>query len=164
MRIRSLLIAIACFALAIPMALAQTTGALSGWVRDAQGGPLPGATVSITSPVMPLARTTTTLSDGSFQFGGLLPARYHLKAQLGGLGSFEQDAVVEVQKETEVRAVLRPSATAEVTVTAATPAVDTKTTTISNVTTQETMQKLVKQPIAMWTRPADPSRKPARSR
>ena len=142
MRIRSLLIAIAFFALAIPMAFAQTTGAISGWVRDAQGGPLPGATVSITSPVMPLPRTTTTLSDGSFQFGGLLPARYHLKAELGGLGTFEQDAVVEVQKETDVRAVLRPSATAEVTVTAATPAVDTKSTTISSVTTQETMQKL----------------------
>ena len=129
MRFRPLLIAIAVFALAAPLALAQTTGAISGSVRDAQGAGLPGVTVTVTSDALPRGRTTTTLEDGSFQFFSLLPGTYHLKAELSGLGAFEQDVVVAVQKETEVRATLRPSATAEVTVTAASPVVDTKSTT-----------------------------------
>jgi hypothetical protein len=142
MRIRSLLIAIACFALAIPIALAQTTGGISGWVRDAQGGPLPGASVTITSPNMPLGRTATTQSDGSFQFQGLLPGTYHLRAELSGMGAFEQDVLVSIQKETEVRASLRATTTAEVTVTAATPAVDTRSTTVSTVTDRNAIEKL----------------------
>ena len=142
MRFRPLLIAIAVFALAAPLALAQTTGAISGSVRDAQGAGLPGVTVTVTSDALPRGRTTTTLEDGSFQFFSLLPGTYHLKAELSGLGAFEQDVVVAVQKETEVRATLRPSATAEVTVTAASPVVDTKSTTASTVTERAAFEKL----------------------
>jgi Carboxypeptidase regulatory-like domain len=142
MRFRTLLIAIACFAVAVPPVFAQTTGSISGWVRDANGGPLPGATITVSGPQMPLGRSVTSGPDGAFQFYNLLPGSYHLKAELSGLGAFEQDAVVQVQKDTEVRPTIRATATAEVTVTAATPLVDTKATDISNVTPRETIEKL----------------------
>ncbi|MDQ2870497.1 MAG: carboxypeptidase regulatory-like domain-containing protein [Acidobacteriota bacterium] len=142
MRLRSLWVAIACFALAVPLVHAQTTGAISGWVRDGQGGAIPGATVTITSPNMPLGRSATSQGDGGFQFSGLIPGTYRLRAELSGMGIFQQDVVVSLSKETEVRAVLRATATAEVTVTAATPEVDTKSTTISNVTERATIEKL----------------------
>ncbi|MEO8431250.1 MAG: carboxypeptidase regulatory-like domain-containing protein [Acidobacteriota bacterium] len=142
MRFRHLFIAMAFLALAAPLAFAQTTGAVSGTVRDAQGAGLPGVSVSVTGDVLPRARTTTTLEDGSFQFFSLLPGTYHLKAELAGLGSFEQDVIVSVQKQTEIRAILRPSATAEVTVTAASPVVDTKSSTASTVTDRATFEKL----------------------
>lgn len=142
MRLRPLLIAIACFALVVPLAFAQTTGSISGAVRDGQGGPLPGVTVTITSPNMPLGRTAISLGDGSFQFSGLLPGTYRLKAELSGMGAFEQDVVVSIQKDTQIRASLRATATADITVTAATPLVDTKSTTVSTVTDRATIEKL----------------------
>src|ERR1022692_1519029 len=126
MRFRSLLFAIVCFAVTIPVALAQTTGSISGSVKDAQGGGLPGVTVTVTSPNMPGGRSSTTQTDGGFRFDGLLPGTYHLKAELSGMGAYEQEVVVSIQKQTEVRATLRATATAEVTVTAATPIIDTK--------------------------------------
>lgn len=142
MRFRPLWIAVACFALVVPLAFAQTTGSISGTVRDGQGGPLPGVTVTISSPNMPLGRTATSQGDGSFQFSGLLPGTYRLKAELSGMGAFDQDVVVSIQKETQVRASLRATATAEVTVTAATPVVDTKSTTVSTVTDRAAIEKL----------------------
>jgi hypothetical protein len=142
MRFRSLFLAVACLAIAVPLAFAQTTGSISGWVRDGSGGPLPGATVTVTGSALPLGRSVTSGRDGTFQFYNLLPGNYHLKAELSGLGSFAQDVVVQVQKETEVRAILNATATAEVTVTAATPIIDTKATDISVVTSKETIEKL----------------------
>ncbi len=142
MRLRSLILAIAFTALAAPLAFAQTTGSISGSVRDGQGGALPGVSVTVTSDVMPRGRTATSAADGSFQFFALLPGTYHLKADLSGLGAFEQDVVVSIQLETEVRAVLRPSTTAEITVTAATPVIDTKSSTASTVTDRAAIEKL----------------------
>ncbi len=142
MRARSLLLAIVFFAVTIPAALAQTTGSISGSVKDAQGGALPGATVTITSANMPARRTATTAADGAFRFDGLLPGTYHLKAELSGLGAYDQDVVVSIQKLTEVRPILNATATAEVTVTAATPIIDTKSTTVSNATDRATIERL----------------------
>jgi hypothetical protein len=142
MRFRSLLLAIACLALAVPLLFAQTTGSVSGTVRDRDGSPVPGATVTITGPQLPRGQSTTTLSDGSFKFPALLPGTYHVTAELSGMGKFDQDAEVQLGKDTEVRPMLRVTAAETVTVTAATPLVDTKSTDISNVTTKDTIEKL----------------------
>ena len=71
--------------------------------RDRTARPLPGATVTISGPQMPLGRTTTTLSDGAFQFFSLIPGTYQLRAELAGLGAFTQEVVVALTKDTEVR-------------------------------------------------------------
>ncbi|MDQ2978309.1 MAG: Plug and carboxypeptidase regulatory-like domain-containing protein, partial [Acidobacteriota bacterium] len=142
MRFRSLILAIACLALAVPLLFAQTTGSVSGTVRDKDGSPLPGATVKVAGPQLPRGQSTTTLSDGSFKIPALLPGTYHVTAELAGMGKFDQDAEVQVGKDTEVRPMLRITAAETVTVTAATPLVDTKSTDISNVTTKDTIEKL----------------------
>ncbi len=123
-------------------AYAQTTGSIQGVVKDDAGAPVPGVLVSISGPPMPLGRTATTRVDGVFQFLNLIPGNYHLRAELQGLGSFEQEVVVSLTKVTEVRPVLRPTASAQVTVTAATPLVDTKSSDISQVTQRATIEKL----------------------
>ncbi len=125
-----------------PFAFAQTTGSVSGAARDSDGAPLPGVLVSISGPQLPLGQTTTTRSDGVFQFFNLTPGTYQLRAELQGLGAFTQEVIVNVSKDTEVRPVLRATAAEEITVTAATPLVDTKSTEISNVTDRETFEKL----------------------
>jgi len=142
MRFRILWIALTCFALVLPVAMAQTTGEVFGVVRDKDGATLPGATVTMSGPQIPTGQTLTTRSDGVFRFAALPPGNYKLRAELSGMGSFNQDVVVSLGKTTEVYPVLRVTATAEVTVTAATPLVDTKSTEIANVTTKETIEKL----------------------
>jgi hypothetical protein len=111
-------------------------------VTGPDGAPLPGATVTISGAPLPLGRTATSLSDGSFQFIGLTPGEYRIRAELQGLGVFEQPVIVSLQKDTQVRASLRATATAAVEVSAAAPVVDTKATDISAVTTKETIEKL----------------------
>jgi hypothetical protein len=142
MRFRILWTALACFALVVPLVVAQTTGEVTGVVRDKDGSTLPGVTVTISGPQLPAGRSTTTLADGVFRFTGLPPANYKLRAELSGMGAFSQDVIVGLGKTTEVYPVLRVTATAEVTVTAALPLVDTRSTEISNVTTKETIEKL----------------------
>jgi hypothetical protein len=142
MRFRILWTALACFALMLPVALAQTTGEVYGVVRDKDGATLPGATVTISGPQLPRGQSTTTLSNGVFRFAALPPGNYKLRAELSGMGSFNQDVLISLGKTTEVYPTLRVTATAEVTVTAATPLVDTKSTEIANVTSKDTIEKL----------------------
>ena len=111
MRVRRLLIALACLALIAPLALAQTTGDVSGVARDKDGSPLPGVLVTITGPGAPKGRTVTTKADGAFRFGSLAPGTYRLKAELSGMAAFEQEVKVGLQKDTEVRPVLAATAT-----------------------------------------------------
>ena len=142
MRLRSLLVAFACLALVAPLAVAQTTGEISGVVRGSDGAPLPGATVTITGPQMPTGRSSTTLSDGAFRFKDLPPGTYHLKASISGMGAFDQDVVVALVKATDVHPVLRATARESVEITAALPLVDTKASDVSVVTTKDTIEKL----------------------
>src|SRR5437588_13044996 len=73
----------ALVALATP-AFAQTTGQVIGTVVDAQGGVLPGVTVSATSPQLQGTRTAITDSTGTFRFPTLPPGTYSIKANLAG--------------------------------------------------------------------------------
>ncbi len=98
--------------------------------------------ISIVSPVLPLGRTATSRSDGVFQFFNLTPGTYQLKADLQGLASFSQEVIVQLTKDTEVYPVLRATTAEVVTVMAAAPLVDTKSSDVSVVTTRKTMEKL----------------------
>src|SRR5437016_9848768 len=141
MRYRRLLVALALVSLVTPIAVAQLTGgSVSGVVRSPDGAPLPGLTVTISGEPLPLGKTMTTLSDGAFQFVGLIPGQYRLRAELSGMGAFEQNVVVALAEDTEVRPVLRATATAAVEVSAALPLVDTKSSDISQVTTSDTIR------------------------
>ncbi len=142
MRFRRLFVTLAIVCLATPLAFGQTTGSVSGQVTDPDGSPLPGVTVTISGPQMPLGRTMTSLADGRFQFTGLIPGDYRLRAELSGIGAFEQPVVVALNKETQVNPVLRPTATAAIEVSAAAPLVDTRATDISKVTKKEEIAKL----------------------
>ncbi|HEX9302961.1 MAG TPA: carboxypeptidase-like regulatory domain-containing protein, partial [Thermoanaerobaculia bacterium] len=142
MRFRLLFSIALLLCLSAPLAFAQTTGSISGTVTDPDRNALPGVTVTVVGPQLPLGRTATTLSDGSFQFLGLIPGEYRVRAELSGMGVSEQPVVVALQKDTQVRATLRATATAAVEVTAALPLVDTKSTTVSNVTERTTIEKL----------------------
>lgn len=142
MRYRYLLAIVALVLLAVPIALGQTTGSVSGVVTDEGGTPLPGVTVTIAGDPLPLGRSAGTLSDGSFRFLGLTPGEYRVRAELQGMGSYERGVIVQLGKDTQVQPRIQATATAAVEVSAAAPIVDTKSTDISEVTTKETLEKL----------------------
>src|SRR5476649_2097987 len=72
-------------------AFAQTQGQIVGTVVDAQGGVLPGVTVSVTSPQLQGVRTAVTDGNGQFRFPTLPPGTYAVKSNLSGF----QDAAAE---------------------------------------------------------------------
>ena len=142
MRLRRLLVTLGIVCLGTSLAFAQTHGSVSGVVVDSDGNGLPGVAVTITGAPLPLGKSMTSFSDGSFQFTGLIPGEYRLRAELTGLGAYETRVIVALQKDTQVRATLRATATEAVEVTAAAPIVDTRASDISEVTTKETIEKL----------------------
>jgi iron complex outermembrane recepter protein len=63
--------------------LSQPQGRVSGVVRDANGGALPGATVTITNQATKATQVVTTSSDGAFS-ASLAPGVYSVTASLKG--------------------------------------------------------------------------------
>ncbi|MGH9371354.1 MAG: carboxypeptidase regulatory-like domain-containing protein, partial [Vicinamibacterales bacterium] len=59
-------------------------GTVSGIIKDAQGGVVPGATVTATSTATQQARTTVTDGSGFYTFPNLQPGRYDISAELQG--------------------------------------------------------------------------------
>ena len=90
--LRGVSIAALLFALIVMAApsMAQTTnGVISGIISDAQGGVLPGVTVTGRNAETGLMRTVVTEGDGRFRLAALPPGRYELKAELAGFGSVD---------------------------------------------------------------------------
>ena len=110
---------------------ADVYGSISGVVRDNSGNPLPGVTVTASAPGLPKARETVTESAGSYSFQNLPPGRYQVTASLSGLGTVRSNAVVAVDQDTALNLSLTPSMTESITVNAATPAVDMKSTEVN---------------------------------
>jgi hypothetical protein len=122
---------------AVP-ALAQQTGTLTGVVRDAQGGVLPGVTVSVSGEALIGGnRSTVTGEAGSYQFA-LPPGTYSLTAELTGFAPLKRDGVIlQVAVTTRVDVELGVGTLQEtVTVSGASPVVD-----VSSTVTQTNIQK-----------------------
>src|SRR6476619_6845761 len=74
---------------------AQTTSAfVSGSVKDAQGGAMPGATVTLTSRTQGNALTATTDAEGRFVFPIVRPDSYTLKITMQGFKTVERTNLV----------------------------------------------------------------------
>ena len=59
-------------------------GSISGIIKDAQGGVVPGVTVTATSTATQQSRTTVTDGSGFYTFPNLQPGRYDISAELQG--------------------------------------------------------------------------------
>ena len=70
--------------LLVPAARAQTTASLGGMVQDANGGVLPGVTVTARNVETELVRTSVTGVEGRYAIPALPPGRYEIRAALSG--------------------------------------------------------------------------------
>ncbi|MFZ2490745.1 MAG: TonB-dependent receptor [Thermoanaerobaculia bacterium] len=115
-------------------AQSSSTGALTGVVSQ-DGVPLPGVTVTASSPSMQGVRTTVTNEAGGYNFGALPPGDYTVRFELTGLQTATQRVKVGVAQTTRADTALSMSAVAEaITVTAAAPAVAETNEVQSNFT------------------------------
>jgi len=77
-----------------PVSAQTTTGTITGRVIDGQGLPVPGATVSVSSPNLQGTRTIVTSANGDYVFPLLPPGRYALAVELSGFERQERTATL----------------------------------------------------------------------
>jgi carboxypeptidase family protein len=131
-------------AAAVPAAAQTTNGVISGIATDAQGGVLPGVTVTARNAETGLTRTVVTEGDGRFRLAALPPGRYELKAELAGFGSVDVPAMT-LTTGTEITRNITMQVQGlneSVTVTGEAPIVEVTRTEVSGVVTQDQMQML----------------------
>lgn len=94
-RAGTILVALVLAALTLPLAAQSLTGSVSGTVKDAQGGVLPGATVTLTGKTG--ARTAVTDGAGNYRFQAVEPGTYSLQVALTGfLGKKQENVIVSI--------------------------------------------------------------------
>ena len=86
----ALLVIAASFAIPVTAAAQVQTGTLTGVVKDPDGLPVPGATVTATSPAMQGQRTVVSDEVGAYIFRGLPPGTYTVRFEMGELKPVEQ--------------------------------------------------------------------------
>src|SRR4051812_1222705 len=106
--------------------------AIAGIVKDASGAILPGVSVEASSPVLiEKSRTVVTDSTGQYRVVDLKPGTYSVTFSLSGFATVKRDRVeLTGTGVTTINADLRVGALEEtITVSGATPVVDTQTST-----------------------------------
>ena len=121
---------------------AETTGSLSGVVRGTDGAGLGGVTVTVKGPFLPAGRSVVTDREGAFSFQRLLPGTYQVSAEVQGMGSVQREALVALDKDTQVELSVAPRVEGEITVTEALPLVDIRSTEAQVNFTSEEIENL----------------------
>ena len=110
----------------------QTFGELVGKVTDAQGGVLPGVTVTLTGSAVMGSPTAVTGATGQYRFPAVNSGTYSLKFELAGFSPMVREGiVVPVRQTITVDSSLKLASLQEtVTVSGASPTVDVENTKV----------------------------------
>jgi len=125
-----------------PRAFAADTGSVSGAVFDQNGAPVQDATVKISGDQLPAGRTTQTDANGNYTFLLLLPGKYTIEVRKPFVGQSSRPVEVQVDKDTQVELVIGVQVKEELTISAATPSVDLKSTEVNFNYASETFEAL----------------------
>jgi hypothetical protein len=135
MRLRTLFFSAAAMLCALAAEAQVSTGNIIGVVHDESGAVLPGATATLTSPLLPGGpMTEVTNARGEYRFERLAPGTYKLSVTISGFSTYEEtDLRVAVGGTTERNVPLKVAAMAEtITVSGESPVVDTRKAGITN--------------------------------
>src|SRR6202521_1326232 len=102
-----------CTSLFATSGWAQSSGAITGVVKDATGGVLTSATVEISDLVSGYHRDTTTGPGGDFRFVNVPFNTYHLVVKAPGFSSYTQDVDVRSSVPAAVEISLKVGTTSE---------------------------------------------------
>ena len=122
----------------------QQTGEIYGKAADNSGAVLPGATVTVAGPALIQPRVAITSETGTYRVPELPIGTYSVTFELAGFRSLAlQDIRVTIGFRAQVNGALELSTVQEtVTVTGASPLVDTRETGTSSTFDLETMQNI----------------------
>jgi len=143
-RLTAMLAALVLVAVAATARAQQPTGEIFGKVTDESGAILPGVTVTLTGPSLLQPLVAQTSETGTFQFPRLDVGSYNVKFELSGFKTVIKEGLrVNVGFNVNASTQLGVSAVQEtVTVTGATPVVDTKETGTRQTFTLEQLQSI----------------------
>jgi hypothetical protein len=144
MKVRMILMAAAFLALSTPTLAQVQTGDISGKVTDKTGAVVPGVIVTISGATLPQPLTATTSESGTYQFPRLPVGTYEIKYELTGFRTVvRQDVRVDLGSSATINQQLELSNVQEVvTITAATPVVEAKSTTARTTFDLQMLQRL----------------------
>jgi Carboxypeptidase regulatory-like domain len=145
MKVRAIALAIVAFLATAALAAAQQpTGEIFGKVTDQSGAVMPGVTVTLTSPILLQPLTAVTSETGTYQFPRLEVADYSVKFELSGFKTVVNEGIhITAGFSAQVNAQLGVSTVQEtITVTGASPIVDTKETGTKQTFTNELLQSI----------------------
>ncbi len=152
---RQLTLLITMFLFFVSQAAGQTTfGSITGVVTDPSGAVVPGVTVSVTNEGTGLDRKVVTSSGGVFNVPNLDVGTYRVTVTATGFATYERSGLVLSSNQVlNIDASLKLETTATVTeVQAATPAISTETSSLSDVKSNQVLQQL---PLEMSRHAAD---------
>ncbi|HEY3122036.1 MAG TPA: TonB-dependent receptor [Vicinamibacteria bacterium] len=90
-------VALVCLAVlgSVPAVLAQIAieGSLRGYVKDEQGAPMPGVSLTATSPTVPGTRTAVSDRQGYYRLLDLPPGDYTVSAELAGFARVKRTGI-----------------------------------------------------------------------
>ncbi len=126
-------------------AFAQTfQGSVRGIIRDADGGVLPGVTVTLANEGTGVSRSSVTNAVGEYVFANVQPATYTVRAELSGFApSVNEGFLVGVSSALVVDLVLNVGGIEEtVTVTAESPLIETATASVATAVDRAQLEVL----------------------
>jgi hypothetical protein len=147
MRLNRLTVFCLCVTLlsiAAPTFAQEFRGRINGTVTDNTGAVLPGVTVTASSPALIQPQVQVSGGDGGFRFLALPPGVYSIDFELTGFNSVKrQDVRVIINQTLTVDMQLQVATLQEtVTVTGASPIVDTSTTSMGTNFTKELLTEI----------------------
>jgi outer membrane receptor protein involved in Fe transport len=139
-----LLVALTWCAWATPGEAQDFRGRVAGVVKDASDAPLPGVTITATSPALIQPQTTTSAEDGTYRLIALPPGVYEITFELSGFRTLKRADVRVVINTTLTLNVGLEVATLQetVTVSGASPIVDTTSTAVGTNFTKELLTEI----------------------
>src|SRR5215212_4676502 len=92
---------------AVPLFAQFTTGQLVGTVTDADGSPLQGVTITISSPALQGTRTIVSGEGGGYHFPALPPGVYSVSFDLEGMQHVTKHVTVSLAQTARADADLK---------------------------------------------------------
>jgi len=132
------------FLFAVPVHAQLPTGTILGTVKDASGGLVPNATITVRNAGTGLVRTATTESDGQFRIPALAVGTYEVKVENAGFKTESQTGLVlDVSQELVLNFTLQVgSSEQQVQVTGEAPLVNTTSSSLGGLVDEDKMADL----------------------
>jgi len=123
---------------------ASSTGTINGKVTDASQAVLPGVTVTATSPALLGPQVSVTNAEGSYRFPGVPPGTYTVTFELPGFSTVKNEGIeIRLGFTATLNVEMKVASLQEtVTVTGASPVIDTSTTRTQQNFKMEQLQSL----------------------